>query len=185
MSLLRIYHSHSQPVDSWIEALDVKELKPALSALFHKYVEATMDYCRRTFQMVVQQSLTSQALTICKILEGLLPKVPADRTLVIAIVAMPQGSRRQSRCKHYAFQQELIRGQALPEKGLLEHYFVFACIWAFGGAMLADKVTDHGSLFSKWWASEWKTVPFPDKVRGIIETDFRSVLCSTATAIQL
>ena len=102
-SLLRTYGSYSQPVDSWIEALDVKELKPALSALFQKYVEATMDYCRRSFQMVVQQSMTTQALTICKILEGLLPKVPAHRTLVSATVAMPQGSRRQSRCNHYAF----------------------------------------------------------------------------------
>ena len=34
--------------------------------------------------------------------------------------------------------------------------------------MLTDKITDNGTLFSKWWASEWKTVPFPDKVRGIL-----------------
>jgi Dynein heavy chain AAA lid domain len=48
-------------------------------------------------------------MTICKILEGILPK-------------------------------ESVRGAPPPDKKLLEHHFVFACIWAFGGCMLVDKV---------------------------------------------
>ena len=72
-------------------------------------------------------------MTVCKILEGILPK-------------------------------ESVRGAPPPpDKKLLEHHFVFACVWAFGGCMLVDKVYDYRSQFSKWWISEWKTVQFPEK----------------------
>lgn len=53
-------------------------------------------------------------MTLCKILEGLLPK-------------------------------EASHGSPPPDKKLLEHHFVFACVWAFGGAMAVDKVRPrHG-----------------------------------------
>ena len=48
------------------------------------------------------------------------------------------------------------------QKKLLEYNFVFACIWAFGGCLLVDKVTDHRTEFSRWWTSNFKTVQFPD-----------------------
>ena len=54
-------------------------------------------------------------MTICKILEGILPK-------------------------------ESVRGAPAPDKKLLEYHFVFACIWAFGGCMLVDKVGGKGRL---------------------------------------
>ncbi|KAF4517247.1 hypothetical protein B566_EDAN011631, partial [Ephemera danica] len=38
-----------------------------------------------------------------------------------------------------------------------ELYFVFACTWAFGAALLPDQATE----FSKWWISEFKSVRFP------------------------
>jgi len=52
---------------------------------------------------------TPKVMTICKILESILPK-------------------------------ESVRGAPPPDKKLLEYHFVFACIWAFGGCMLVDKV---------------------------------------------
>jgi len=52
--------------------------------------------------------------------------------------------------------QESVRGAPPPDKKLLEHHFVFACIWSFGGCMLVDKVYDYRSQFSKWWIGEWK-----------------------------
>ncbi len=52
--------------------------------------------------------------------------------------------------------QESVRGAPPPDKKLLEYHFVFACIWAFGGCMLVDKVYDYRTQFSKWWISEWK-----------------------------
>ncbi len=39
--------------------------------------------------------------------------------------------------------QETVRGAPPPDKKLLEYHFVFACVWAFGGCMLVDKVYDY------------------------------------------
>lgn len=61
--------------------------------------------------------------------------------------------------------QESVRGAPPPDKKLLEHQFVFACVWAFGATMLVDKVSDYRTQFSKWWTSEYKNVQFPEKVR--------------------
>ncbi|KAL2078484.1 hypothetical protein ACEWY4_026169 [Coilia grayii] len=46
-------------------------------------------------------------------------------------------------------------------KELYELYFVFACVWAFGGAMFQDQLTDYRVEFSKWWVNEFKTIKFP------------------------
>lgn len=119
-------------VDSWIEKLEAAEYRPLLAALFTRYVDASIEYCRRNFKTVVPLIAVNQAMTICKILEGMLPK-------------------------------ETPRGSPPPDKKLLEYKFVFACIWAFGGCMLVDKVYDYRTQFSKWWVSEWKNVQFPEK----------------------
>ncbi|XP_077979817.1 dynein beta chain, ciliary-like [Glandiceps talaboti] len=46
-------------------------------------------------------------------------------------------------------------------KELYELYFVFACVWAFGGAMFQDQLVDYRVEFSKWWVTEFKTIKFP------------------------
>ena len=61
--------------------------------------------------------------------------------------------------------KEVPRGAPPPDKKLLEHHFVFACVWAFGGCMLVDKVTDYRLQFSRWWQGEHKAVVFPTEVR--------------------
>jgi hypothetical protein len=61
--------------------------------------------------------LLLQVMTICKILEGILPK-------------------------------ESVRGAPPPDKKLLEYHFVFACVWAFGGCMLVDKVSSNAPCVS-------------------------------------
>lgn len=66
--------------------------------------------------------------------------------------------------------QEAVRGAPPPDKKLLEHQFVFACVWAFGGCMLVDKVSDYRTQFSKWWISEYKNVQFPEKVHPPLPT---------------
>lgn len=74
-------------------------------------------------------------------------------------------------------------------KELYELYFVFACFWAFGGAMFQDQVSagrpaeaawhppepgpsdvfvfaqliDYRVEFSKWWTNEFKTIKFPSQ----------------------
>ncbi|NXC57105.1 DYH17 protein, partial [Aleadryas rufinucha] len=44
-----------------------------------------------------------------------------------------------------------------------ELFFVFACIWAFGGALFQDQLVDHRQQFSKWWLTEFKTIKFPNQ----------------------
>ncbi|XP_025892623.1 dynein heavy chain 17, axonemal [Nothoprocta perdicaria] len=46
---------------------------------------------------------------------------------------------------------------------LYELYFVFACAWAFGGAMFQDQLVDYRVEFSKWWVNEFKTIKFPSQ----------------------
>ncbi|XP_010617035.1 dynein heavy chain 17, axonemal [Fukomys damarensis] len=48
-------------------------------------------------------------------------------------------------------------------KELYELYFVFACLWAFGGAMFQDQLVDYRVEFSKWWINEFKTIKFPSQ----------------------
>lgn len=77
-SLCIIEHSTdllAQAVDSWIEKLEVVDLRPLLSALFGRYVDPTLEYCRRNFKYVVPITAISQVMSICKILESILPQV--------------------------------------------------------------------------------------------------------------
>lgn len=61
-------------VDSWIERLECAEYRPLLTTLFSRYVDPTLEYCRRNFKYVVPLPAVNQVMTVCKILEGLLPK---------------------------------------------------------------------------------------------------------------
>ena len=68
--------------------------------------------------------------------------------------------------------QDSARGAPPPDKRLLEHHFVFACIWAFGGCLLVDNASDYQAAFSKWWILEWKAVAFPDAVLLLVSFAF-------------
>ncbi|XP_068269716.1 LOW QUALITY PROTEIN: dynein axonemal heavy chain 17 [Nyctibius grandis] len=60
----------------------------------------------------------------------------------------------------------LLTPQTAPPdspRELYELYFVFACAWAFGGAMFQDQLVDYRLEFSKWWVSQFKTVKFPSQ----------------------
>jgi len=45
----------------------------------------------------------------------------------------------------------------------LEIYFVFACVWGFGGAMSITSGVDYRKKFSQYWKDTWKTVKFPHR----------------------
>ncbi|RDD42081.1 Dynein beta chain, ciliary [Trichoplax sp. H2] len=58
----------------------------------------------------------------------------------------------------------LLTEDNVPPDSPKEHYeiyFVFAAVWAFGGAMFQDQLVDYRVEFSKWWVSEFKTIKFP------------------------
>jgi dynein heavy chain len=49
------------------------------------------------------------------------------------------------------------------EKDVYEAYFVFAAIWAFGGALQENEKKTAKIQFDKWWRNAWKTVKFPEE----------------------
>lgn len=57
--------------------LEQTELRQALAELFSKYVDTSLEHCRRNFKTVVPLVPISQAMTICQILESLIPKARA------------------------------------------------------------------------------------------------------------
>ena len=61
----------------------------------------------------------------------------------------------------------LMTEENVPEgssKDVYELYFVWACVWAFGGALFQDQLCDHRVEFTKWWAAEFKQIKFPSQV---------------------
>uniref|UniRef100_A0A8C4L5T0 Dynein axonemal heavy chain 17 n=1 Tax=Equus asinus asinus TaxID=83772 RepID=A0A8C4L5T0_EQUAS len=65
----------------------------------------------------------------------------------------------------YLLECLLTEKNAPPDspKELYELYFVFACFWAFGGAMFQDQLIDYRVEFSRWWINEFKTIKFPSQ----------------------
>jgi dynein heavy chain len=65
------------------------------------------------------------------------------------------------------------------EQGLFETYFVFAAIWAFGGALVDKDGINYRRNFDKWWKQTWTTVKLPGgltlldslaRLRGLLGT---------------
>ncbi|GBF96391.1 dynein heavy chain axonemal [Raphidocelis subcapitata] len=62
--------------------------------------------------------------------------------------------------------EALLRPENLSNKAdqaLFETYFVFAAIWAFGGALVEKDGIDYRRRFDKWWKTTWTTVKLPGK----------------------
>uniref|UniRef100_A0A3B3RIQ7 Dynein axonemal heavy chain 17 n=1 Tax=Paramormyrops kingsleyae TaxID=1676925 RepID=A0A3B3RIQ7_9TELE len=79
------------------------------------------------------------------------------------IIPVPEQSMVQMLC--YLLECLLTPEHTPPDcpKELYELYFVFAAIWAFGGAMFQDQLLDYRVEFSKWWVTEFKTIKFPSQ----------------------
>ncbi|XP_063817028.1 dynein axonemal heavy chain 9 isoform X3 [Pseudophryne corroboree] len=85
------------------------------------------------------------------------------RTRLKKIIPIPEQSMVQMLC--YLLECLLTTENTPPDcpKELYELYFVFAAVWAFGGAMFQDQLVDYRVEFSKWWVTEFKTIKFPSQ----------------------
>ncbi|XP_073435796.1 dynein axonemal heavy chain 9 isoform X2 [Dendrobates tinctorius] len=85
------------------------------------------------------------------------------RTRFKMIIPIPEQSMVQMLC--YLLECLLTKENTPPDspKELYELYFVFAAVWAFGGAMFQDQLIDYRVEFSKWWITEFKTIKFPSQ----------------------
>ncbi|XP_059764547.1 dynein axonemal heavy chain 9 [Balaenoptera ricei] len=85
------------------------------------------------------------------------------RTRFKRVIPIPEQSMVQMLCH---LLECLLTDEDIPAdcpKETYELYFVFAAIWAFGGAMVQDQLVDDRAEFSKWWLTEFKTVKFPSQ----------------------
>uniref|UniRef100_A0A8C5KUF0 Dynein axonemal heavy chain 11 n=1 Tax=Jaculus jaculus TaxID=51337 RepID=A0A8C5KUF0_JACJA len=85
------------------------------------------------------------------------------RTSFKTITSIPESSLVQTIC---ALLECLLTPENVPSdspKEVYEVYFVFACVWAFGGPLLQDQLSDYQADFSRWWHKEMKAVKFPSQ----------------------
>uniref|UniRef100_A0A670JQ67 Dynein axonemal heavy chain 11 n=1 Tax=Podarcis muralis TaxID=64176 RepID=A0A670JQ67_PODMU len=77
------------------------------------------------------------------------------------ITPIPENSMVQTLC---SLLDCLLTPENVPLDGpreLYETYFAFACVWAFGGAVFQDQLSNYQAEFSRWWLKEMKAVKFP------------------------
>nr|XP_020145462.1 dynein heavy chain 11, axonemal [Microcebus murinus] len=85
------------------------------------------------------------------------------RTSFKTITSIPESSLVQTIC---TLLECLLTSENVPSdspKEVYEVYFAFACIWAFGGTLLQDQLSDYQADFSRWWHKEMKAVKFPSQ----------------------
>ncbi|KAL4513647.1 hypothetical protein Ndes2526A_g04979 [Nannochloris sp. 'desiccata'] len=126
--------------DSWLSGHSSPELRAILTPLFDRYVEPTLEFVRRKCATIVPLPFVNQVETLCKLVEGLLQE-EAHSTSTPSTTASANSINM--------------------DRKAVEARFVFASIWALGGCLTVDKVADHRAVFSTWWISEHKTIPFP------------------------
>uniref|UniRef100_A0A803SYF4 Dynein axonemal heavy chain 11 n=1 Tax=Anolis carolinensis TaxID=28377 RepID=A0A803SYF4_ANOCA len=83
------------------------------------------------------------------------------RTNFKTITPIPENSMVQMLC---SLLDCLLISENVPPDGprdLYEIYFAFACVWAFGGALFQDQLSNYQAEFSRWWLKEMKAVKFP------------------------
>jgi dynein heavy chain len=91
------------------------------------------------------------------------PCIEALRTKFKTITPIPETAYLNTLC--YLLEC-LLTPENVPDgspKDIYELYFVWACVWAFGGALFEDQIVDHRVEFTKWWAAEFKTIKFPSQ----------------------
>ena len=119
-----IVFAAAQAVDTWLKSLDIAEQRSFLKIMFDKYVSSTMSYCSKHFRTITPIVAINEALTICKLLEGLL--IQAQLTYGMFTLTLCATFHRTT-CK-----QEF----GLSSTSLLLHLWVYldlsscgACIW--------------------------------------------------------
>ena len=118
-------------LDSWIERRESDKEKSSLLALFNKYCTPEFMHEMMQFARIIAVSEINMIRTLCYLLEGLLGRLADSKKKARGAPAAAAGAA-------------VAAGDAAPapvaevspavEKEVFEASFVYACIWAFGGA---------------------------------------------------
>jgi len=120
-------------LDSWIESRPTDKEKSSLLALFNKYVTPeNLNELKVAFKRPVPLGEVNIIRTYAYLLEGMLDRFAKNKGM-----------------------------DPVAEKEAFEANFVFAGVWAFGGALVVDKQMDCRKDFSEWWKRVFTTIKFP------------------------
>ena len=126
-------------VERWVSLRTDAAEKALLPGLFEKYVNPA-------FQMLQDH--------------GLKHAVPVSELGAVQCICSLAGALLD---EHASAAAEDPSEADVDKLQLLEQYFVFAVIWAMGGALAMDKANDLREMFSEAWVQTFKKVKFPNK----------------------
>ena len=125
-------------VVSWIANREYETERNMLTKLFQQYPPVLFEWMRKNCDTIVPLPEINRICHLCYIIEGILGN----------------GDNFAGQCKSL--------GQDAAGL-LLESYFIFAMMWAIGGATFTDKQIDHRKKFNNFMKEEFKTIRFPDE----------------------
>eukprot|EP00227_Mantoniella_beaufortii_P011774 CAMPEP_0197579874 /NCGR_PEP_ID=MMETSP1326-20131121/3768_1 /TAXON_ID=1155430 /ORGANISM="Genus nov. species nov., Strain RCC2288" /LENGTH=4505 /DNA_ID=CAMNT_0043143449 /DNA_START=243 /DNA_END=13760 /DNA_ORIENTATION=+ len=127
-------------VESWIQSREAVDYRPMLIELFDRYLEKSMEFCRRNFKTIVPLVPVNIAGSVTKILDGLIPSEqvrgapPPDKKLleyhfVFALCWALGGAMLVDKTVDYRTQfskwwTSEWKTVLFPEKGLVFDYYV-------------------------------------------------------------
>lgn len=120
-------------LDSWIEMRESEQEKSSLMALFNKYcTPERMTEMRQSFKRITPLSEINMVQSLCYLLEGLIEEQKGGE------------NRKERRPKEAADEKD-----AAIEKEVFEQNFVYAVVWACGGALPAEARVDFSEYIKR------------------------------------
>ncbi|KAJ0060498.1 hypothetical protein NL108_014189, partial [Boleophthalmus pectinirostris] len=111
---------------------------------------------------IEKREIQSEKANLSILFDNYLPPcLEAQRTKFKRMIPVPEQSQVQMLCYLLECLLTPEHTPADSPKELYELYFVFAAVWAFGGALFHDQLVDYRVEFSQWWVAQFKNVKFP------------------------
>jgi len=122
-------------VQTWVMRRDddSDERKKTIMELFNTYVPDTLFTLKKEFRHMLQPTL--------------------DFNMIQSLTRILDG----------LFTPENLPKGVPNEANILETYFVFACVWAFGSGFSISDGVDMRKNYSTWWKQKWTKVKMPTK----------------------
>ena len=125
-------------IDSWREKLENPVAQSTFYLLFNNYFDGNIEYIRKNFVFTCPMLDIGLVQSICCFVDALLAG----------------GSKEVV---------ELMKAAPVDQLKLIyEAYFMYAFMWAVGGAVADDKTVNHRKNFNQWLRLTFSKVKFPD-----------------------
>eukprot|EP00891_Asterochloris_glomerata_P001316 jgi/Astpho2/1316/Aster-06188 len=140
-----LYISEGQQWNNMVQSWIQKVVRPYAEKAKWKDVEQPMTWMRELFAKYVPESIFEMKKSYSTI-------TPLNAmNHVTTLVNILEGCLKPENLNNKS------------EQGMFEMTFVFAMIWAFGGALCEKDGISYRKNFDKWWKMTWTTVKIPGK----------------------